>query len=168
MRIKPGMTSRHGPEQKKNCPTRPARVIDSSMTDSLPPHLAFTPVPSASKRHDGWTAERQRGFILALSKIGMVSAAARAVGMSRESAYRLLERAGPDSEFAAVFREARDAGQTNAWWTAIDRAVHGVEVPYFYRGTQRGVRRVYNDRLLIAAFRSIQRMQGSDAWEEEE
>ena len=41
---------------------------------------AFEPVPSASNRHDGWTAERQRLFIAALKEIGMVSAAAKAVG----------------------------------------------------------------------------------------
>ncbi len=40
------------------------------------------------------------------------------------------------------------------------RAVNGVEVPYFYGGFQRGTRRVYNDRLLIAAFRAIEREQG--------
>jgi len=48
------------------------------MTDSpaspaaLPPldeedPLAFHPVPSSSTRHDGWTPERQRRFIQALS-----------------------------------------------------------------------------------------------------
>lgn len=129
------------------------------MNDSPADHFAFEPVPSASNRHDGWTPERQRGFIYALSKIGMVSAAAQAVGMSRKSAYALLKRAGPGGSFARAWHEALAAGRTSAWLTAVDRAINGVEEPYFYRGIQRGTRRVYNDRLLIAALRSIERAQ---------
>ena len=124
------------------------------MTDSPDP-LAFEPIPSASTRHDGWTPERQHLFIDALGRIGMVSAAARAVGMSRKSAYALLARAGPESGFARAWRAALAEGQDNARTTAIDRALNGVEMPYFYRGIQRGVRRVYNDALLIAALRAV-------------
>ena len=131
------------------------------MSDSLPlsPDLAFQPVPSARRRRDGWTPERQRDFILALSKIGMIAAAAKTVGMSRKSVYTLLERAGPDSSFARALDNALETGRTRAWYKAVDRAINGVEVPYFYRGIQRGTRRVYNDRLLIAAFRAIERVQ---------
>lgn len=122
-----------------------------------PEPFPFTPVPSASRCHDGWTPERQRAFIAALAKIGMVSAAARTAGMSRKSAYALLARAGPESSFARAWGDAQAAGRTTAWFTAVDRAIHGVEVPYFYRGIQRGTKRVYNDRLLIAALRTVER-----------
>lgn len=132
------------------------------MDDPLPDDLAFDPVPSARNRRDGWTPERQRAFIRALSKIGVVAFAARSVGMSRKSAYALLKRAGPESSFARAFDDAVIRGRTNAWFTAVDRAIHGVEVPYFYRGIQRGTRRVYDNRLLIAAFRAIERVQAGD------
>ena len=122
--------------------------------------FAFDPVPSASTRHDGWTPERQRGFIQALSRIGMVAAAARHVGMSRKSAYALLERAGPESGFARAWHEAQAMGRASAHDTAIERAINGVETPYFYRGIQRGTRRVYNDALLIAALRAADRRKG--------
>lgn len=46
--------------------------------DDLP---AFTPVPMTRSRHDGWTPERQRGFIAALAQSGIVARAARSVGM---------------------------------------------------------------------------------------
>jgi hypothetical protein len=115
-------------------------------------------VPSASRRHDGWTPERQRLFIDALRQIGMISAAAEATGMSRKSAYALLERAGPESSFARAWREAQAEGREGAGFALIQRAIHGVEVPYFFRGIQCGTRRVYNDRLLIAAFRAAQRV----------
>lgn len=133
-------------------------IISCRMSESLPDDpFDFEPVPSASNRHDGWTPERQRLFIAALRRIGMVTAAAKAVGMSPKSAYKLLERAGPESDFARVWRWALAEGRGNVSSTAIDRALNGVEVPYFYRGVQRGTRRVYNDRLLIAALRAADR-----------
>lgn len=132
------------------------------MRDSPADPPAFEPIPSASNRHDGWTPERQRGFIHALSKIGVVSFAASCVGMSRKSAYTLLKRAGPNSSFAEAWREAQARGRMTTWFEAVRRAVDGVEEPYFYRGIQRGTRRVYNDRLLIAAFRAVERAKGHD------
>jgi uncharacterized protein YdbL (DUF1318 family) len=62
---------------------------------------AFIPVPQRARR-DGWTAERQGGFLVALAASGSVSAAVRAVGMSRETAYRLRRQPGAES-FAATW-----------------------------------------------------------------
>jgi hypothetical protein len=129
------------------------------MSDSPADPLDFEPVPSASNRHDGWTPERQRGFIAALAAVGIVAWAAAAVGMSRKSAYELLKRAGPQSSFARAWREARAMGRMNATFTGVDRALNGTEVPYFYGGLQRGTRRVFDDRLLAAALRAIGRAQ---------
>ena len=64
---------------------------------------AFHPVPVGARR-DGWTLERQADFIGHLAQTRSVLAAARAVSMSRESAYRLRRRAG-----AAGFAVAWDA-----------------------------------------------------------
>ena len=79
--------------------------------------------------------------------------------MSRKSAYELLRRAGPDSSFARAWREAQATGRANAVFTGVDRALNGTEVPVFYGGLQRGTRRVYDDRLLAAALRAIERAQ---------
>lgn len=122
------------------------------MRDSPHP-LAFTPVPLARMRHDGWTRMRQARFILALAKIGCVTAAARAVGRSRKSAYALRGRAGAES-FAAAWDRALDAGRVHVRDVAIERALHGQPRPVFYRGRQVGERRVYNDRLIIAVLRA--------------
>ncbi|HZF96555.1 MAG TPA: hypothetical protein VEZ20_16965 [Allosphingosinicella sp.] len=130
------------------------------MSESPPDPFAFQPVPSASNRHDGWTPDRQRGFIFILSKIGVVALAARAVGMSRKSAYALRDRAGPGSSFVRAWRDAQEAGRLTVDFAAFERAVHGVEEPYFYRGRQIGVRRVYDNRLLAIAYRASQRAQG--------
>jgi hypothetical protein len=43
-------------------------------------------------RRDGWTAQRQLGFLASLSDTKSVTAAASSVSMSRESAYRLRAR----------------------------------------------------------------------------
>lgn len=64
---------------------------------------AFHPVP-VGKRHDGWTPARQVCFIGMLYETRSVVAAAKAVGMGRESAYRLRKRPG-----AAGFAAAWDA-----------------------------------------------------------
>ncbi|MES2444381.1 MAG: hypothetical protein V4574_16260 [Pseudomonadota bacterium] len=117
--------------------------------------LAFTPVPGASPRHDGFTPARQRDFIAQLARIGVVSAAARAVGMSAKSAYALRKRAGEGSSFAAAWDHAVAEGRARALDTAIARALHGEATPVFYRGRQVGSRVRYNDGLLIAAIRAI-------------
>ena len=105
----------------------------------------FAPVPVAL-RADGWTVEKQRDFIDALGQCGSVAAAAGAVGMSRESAYRL--RARPD---AAGFRQAWEAALDYAYHrlgeAALDRALNGVPVPVFYKGEQVGERRHFDERL---------------------
>ncbi len=105
----------------------------------------FTPVAVAA-RADGWTADKQNGFIEALAESGCVASAAKAVGMSRESVYRL--RARPD---AAGFRQAWEAALDYAYHrlgeAALDRALNGVPVPIYYKGEQVGERRHYDERL---------------------
>ena len=48
--------------------------------------------PPTPTRRDGWTAERQLRFLDTLGRTRSVTTAARAAGMSRESAYRLRAR----------------------------------------------------------------------------
>ena len=111
----------------------------------LPP---FTPVPRRYARHDGWTPERQRAFIAALADTGSVEAACRAVDMSQSGAYHLRRQPGAES-FRAAWARALDLGVQIVEDVAMERALHGVPVPMFYRGEQCGERRHYNDRLLM-------------------
>lgn len=71
---------------------------------------------------------RQRAFIAQLARIGVVSAAARAVGMSRKSAYALHARAGQGSAFRRAWDMALWEGKDRAHDLAIDRAVHGYTI----------------------------------------
>lgn len=85
----------------------------------------FTPVQLARKRHDGWTPERQRQFLIMLCATGTVDAAATAVGMSRISAYNLRNRAGADS-FAREWDKALGFGKDMMLDYALERALEGV------------------------------------------
>ncbi len=70
----------------------------------------FTPVPLARQRHDGWTAEKQKQFLMVLAATGTVASAVQAVGMTRVSAYNLCKRPGAES-FVAAWDEALSHGR---------------------------------------------------------
>jgi hypothetical protein len=71
--------------------------------------IDFIPVPRKCKRRDGWTADRQRGFIAALARGLDPEQAAQTQGLTGNGAYQLRKAAGAES-FAA------------AWDSAVDRA----------------------------------------------
>lgn len=85
--------------------------------------MTMLPVP-LRPRHDGWTPERQAGFIEALGETASVTQAAARVGMSVQSVYWLRRQPG-----AVSFRQAWAHAVADAWGrveeTAIERAVHG-------------------------------------------
>ena len=106
-------------------------------------------------RVDGWTEEKQRRFIEALADTGLVSAAAKAVGMARESAYKLRR-----SAHGAAFARAWDAARHHAGGViedvAFERAIEGVEHNvYDEYGEVVCTKRVYNDRLLMFLLRHL-------------
>ena len=113
------------------------------------PEIPFIPVPRLRNRRSGWTPERQCGFIAALARCGSVRAAARHVGLSPRTAYRLLDMDGADS-FAAAWDEAMDIGRGQLQADALERAMNGAFVPVYRRG--RLVRVEYRrcDKLAIA------------------
>jgi len=113
----------------------------------------FAPVPRQTSRHDGWTPERQRGFIEALADIGSVRAAAHAVNMTPEGAYQ-LRRHPEAAEFRKAWEAALALGVQRLEDAAMDRALNGVEVPVYHFGAVVGTRRVYNDRLLMFLLRN--------------
>ncbi len=70
-----------------------------------PPDKSALPDPSYH-----WTTLKAQVFLGALAEFGRVDQAARAVGMSRQSAYQLRERLGADSLFAKAWDQARAEG----------------------------------------------------------
>lgn len=113
-----------------------------------PPHLTLPPLAPTRHRDDGWTPERQRGFLEALASSGSVSAAARSVGMSRETAYELRRRADARG-FAQAWDAARVLAGEHLLDLAWDRAAMGELRQIYYRGELVGETRHYDNRLLL-------------------
>ena len=111
--------------------------------------LFFVPVPRARRRRNGWSDERQISFIVSLSRCGSVAAAARAVGMSARSAYRLLDAPGACG-FARAWDAAYGQGYERTRVDALARSLHGVHVPVYRKGRLVRVEHRQNDRLAIA------------------
>jgi hypothetical protein len=111
----------------------------------------FEPVPVRA-RHDGWTAERQFAFIEKLADCGSISAAAKHVGMSRESVRKLRRR-----PCGRAFRDACDAaldcGYADIEESAMERSKNGVSRPLFYKGEQVGEWRQFDERLTMFLLR---------------
>jgi hypothetical protein len=88
-------------------------------------------------------------FLRQLAATHSVSAAARSVGMSRNSAYRLRNRLKGqpfDIAWEAAFRHGYD----NLAHAALDRALNGVEVPHYCNGELVGTSRKFDERLTVA------------------
>ena len=114
---------------------------------------AFDPVPRQRIRHDGWTEQRQRGFIEALADTGSVKDACRAVGMTTVGAYALRRQPGAES-FRAAWDAALDCGVRLLEASMMDRAINGVEVPVLSAGKSFGTRRVFNERVALLILQS--------------
>lgn len=126
------------------------------MNDSSAPHspallaetgsaLATTtePIRTAEPR---WTGDRMADFILELAATQCVATAARSVGMSRQSAYRLRARqVGGDFDMAWTI--ALEQCFQHLYSAALARAVNGIEVPVYQRGELIGSRRHFDERL---------------------
>jgi len=97
---------------------------------------AFAPVPLRA-RIGGWTPMKQAAFLGAFAETGSVLAAARKVGMSRETAYRLRGKRGAGS-FAAAWDAVAGHARATARKVTVEelraRAFHGLLKPLIYRG----------------------------------
>ncbi|WP_052769077.1 hypothetical protein [Aurantiacibacter marinus] len=116
---------------------------------SITPAVVSTTATEIQPRHDGWTLPKQAEFLRHLAASHCVSQAASAVGMSRQSAYRLRNRLKGepfDIAWACAFRRQYDALAE----AALERALNGVEVPHFHKGELVHVSRRYDERLTVA------------------
>src|SRR5947209_2189621 len=66
--------------------------------------LKFEPAERKTKRHDGWTPERQRAFVAVLAATGSMARAVRGVGMTARGLTLLLKEESHDSFRTAVER----------------------------------------------------------------
>lgn len=117
--------------------------------------FVWIPVPR-KRRHDGWTPEKQREFIEALADTGSVVGAARAVGLSKQSAYALRRSTGVEG-FAAAWDAAIGQASRLLADIAFDRAISGVEQHVIDKeGHHIYTHMKTNDRLLMFLLRAHQ------------
>ncbi len=129
-------------------PDRLAALLDADEWAALD----FDPVP-VKARHDGWTPERQRGFIARLALSGCICASARAVGKTKKAVYLLRDR--PDAaSFARAYDLALAWGRSRAVDLSLERMLVGEVRPVFYRGRQCGEHIRHDNRLLFAVLRT--------------
>ena len=108
-----------------------------------------TPLPRPTRLpnpSDRWTKPKMALFLRELASSHSVSAACKAVGMSRQAAYKLRARLKGepfDIAWEAAFQHGYDALHQ----AALERALHGVEVPVFHNGEQIGTRTHFDERL---------------------
>lgn len=99
-------------------------------------------------RHDGWTAERQRKFLLTLAESGSITEACHQAGITARSAYRL--RHHPDgAQFAEAWDKALRAAAGRLVSLAFERAVRGSYRELWRDGRLVAQSRQPSDKLLM-------------------
>ena len=148
-------------------PARPLARVSDRLSDPFleaPPDARSAARPdlasaalSASVRHDGWTPERIRLFLESLAASGVVEDAARAAGMSKQSAYALRNRAN-----GRAFHLAWNAALHLAHRRLVDeltsRAVHGCVDVIVRDGKVWGERHRFDKRLSFALLTRLDRL----------
>ena len=135
-------------------------------TDLLPPAAAeppqdaeapAEPPPAATpfdgialedsrKRLAGWSAERQRLFLVNLAETGSVHLASAAARLTARSAYRLRARS---PAFAAAWDMADQLAVGRLSALAFDRAIHGRVEQVWQQGELVAEKRAPSDKLLM-------------------
>ena len=97
------------------------------------PLLGFAPFLHPVPRRNSITPEKQRAFVATLAATGIVTQAARSIGVSLESLYKLRHRAGAEG-FSAAWDAALDRGFARLEDCALERAIAGEERPVVWDG----------------------------------
>lgn len=113
------------------------------MSDAKQP---TSPRARRKPRHDEWTREKMVLFLRELAATQSISLAAKAVGMSRTSAYNLRNRL-QGQPFALGWEVALETGMHQLAHVLMDRAVNGIEEPIYYHGELVATRRRFDNRL---------------------
>ena len=127
---------------------RPSRRTSAVAFTDLPPEpddplLGFAPYLHRAPRRNSITPERQRGFIAALAATGIVTQAAREIGVSLEALYKLRHLPGAEA-FSAAWDAALDRGVGRLEDCALELAIAGEELPIVSAGKLLGTYRKHN------------------------
>ena len=120
--------------------------------DGPPPRPGEDIPPPYVAPGDRWTKPKMAEFLRQLAATQSVTAAAKAVGMSRNSAYKLRNRLKGqpfDIAWEAAFRHGYD----NLAHSALELALEGEEVPHYHKGELVGTHRKRNPALIVQLLR---------------
>lgn len=112
------------------------------MDDQTPTSYSF----NRRQREDGWTPQAMEEFIITLMATGSVRRAADQVDRHVSSAYRARTRV---PEFARAWDAARRMAYARLRDEAMERALEGGFEQVWNNGELVGMKRVFNDRLLM-------------------
>jgi hypothetical protein len=94
------------------------------------------------------TRARKTAFLEAMTQLGNITAAARAVGIHRNTHYLWIDEANDsDGKYAKAFESAKEEYADSLRAEARRRAVEGVLEDVWYQGQVVGQRRVFSDRI---------------------
>src|SRR3954451_17410910 len=116
-------------------------------------------LPARTPRHDGWTRDRMAAFLEGLADTGIVSDAARAAGMHRDSAYALRNR---DPIIAAAWRAAQAQARPQVADGLLERSITGTVEHYYRDGVLVGERRHYESWLGLAILKRLDKQAEED------
>jgi hypothetical protein len=148
----------------------PAERGEAWPTDLLPraePGDAAMPfdgvaLEDSRKRLAGWSAERQRLFLVNLAETGSVHLASAAARLTARSAYRMRARS---PAFAAAWDTADQLAVGRLSAIAFDRAINGRTEQVWHDGVLVAEKRVPSDRLLIWLLARLDPRRFAAPWE---
>ena len=114
------------------------------------------------KRLAGWSAERQRVFLVNLAETGSVHLAASSARLSARSAYRLRARS---PAFAAAWDTADQLAVGRLSAIAFDRAINGRTEQVWQDGVLTAEKRLPSDRLLMWLLARLDPKRFAAPWE---
>lgn len=136
-------------------------------SEALPAILRDNPIlerdlPEASDFNN--LTARQKQFMRAFLRYGVISMACRAARITRQSYYNWMQSGGGEevSAFSRAFRLVEQMTVERAEAAMLLRGINGWDEPVFYRGRIVGHVRKFSDEMLKLALRSMKPEKYSD------
>lgn len=144
------------PEQNEVWPTDLLPASDTAMP------FDGVALEDSRKRLAGWSAERQRLFLVNLAETGSVHLASAAARLSARSAYRLRARS---PAFAEAWDTADQLAVGRLSAIAFDRAINGRTEQVWQEGELVAEKRLPSDRLLMWLLARLDPRRFAAPWE---
>ena len=148
------------PPAAPSADTAPANTAPDDPAAAMP--FDGVALDDSRKRLAGWSAERQRLFLVNLAETGSVHLASAAARLSARSAYRLRARS---PGFAAAWDTADQLAVGRLSALAFDRAINGRTEQIWQDGTLVAEKRLPSDKLLMWLLARLDPRRFAAPWE---